>query len=79
MALISYTQDNLKDLHDCCSQELQAILEDINFNPEEFKKMMKGLPKEYKFLYNTPLEELPLLIHDDRIHGFLMFRFKIGK
>lgn len=77
--MISYTTEDIKILADCSSGELAALLEDIDYDPKQFEEMMKGLPKDYHFLYKIPYEDLPEYIDDPRFAGYLIFRLKAGK
>lgn len=79
MNKITYTTEDMKELAACSSSELASLLEDIDYNPEEFEQMMRGLPKDHKFLFDTPMEDLPEHIDNPRLMGFLNFRMKAGK
>jgi hypothetical protein len=58
---------------------LETYLDDLEYDPEQFKEFMKKLPKQYKFLYQIDLGDLPLMINDKTIQGLLNWRFSIGK
>lgn len=77
--MIVYTTEDIKALAACSSSELASLLEDMNYDPEEFEQMMRGLPKDHKFLFETPMEDLPEYIDNPRIMGYLNFRMKVGK
>lgn len=77
--MIAYTTDDMKELAACSSSELAALLDDMDYDPEQFEQMMRGLPKDHHFLYETPLEDLPEHIDNPRIVGYLNFRMKVGK
>lgn len=79
MEKIVYTKEDLEVLAGCCSTELAAILEDIEYDPDEFETIMKGMSKDYAFLYQTSLEDLMLRVNEDRFQGYFYFRMKVGK
>lgn len=76
---IVYTKEDLKILASCCSKELTAILEDIDYDPDQFEELMKGMKKDYNFLYSIPLEDLMLEVNNTKYEGYLYFRLKVAK
>ena len=77
--VISYTKEDMEQLAESSSPELAALLEDMDYDPEEFEQMMRGLPKEHRFLFELPIEDLFEHIDNSRIAGYFNFRMKVGK
>ena len=79
--MIEYTKEDLLKLRTMVApgSVLETELEDMEFDPIKFEAFLKRLPKQYKFLYDIPLEELPQRINDQTIQGLLNWRFSIGK
>jgi hypothetical protein len=81
MSEIKYTKEDLLKLKTMVApgSVLETYLDDLEYDPEQFKEFMKKLPKQYKFLYQIDLGDLPLMINDKTIQGLLNWRFSIGK
>ena len=77
--MIEYTKEDLKVLAQGSSAELAALLEDMEYDPEEFEEMMRGLPKDHKYLFEMPIEKLFEHIDNPRIAGYFTFRMAVGK
>lgn len=79
--MVEYTRDDLLQLKTMVAPGsiLETELEDMDYDPVKFEALMKKLPKQYKFVYEIPLEELPTMINDRNIQGLLGWRFSIGK
>jgi hypothetical protein len=78
---IEYTKEDLIKLRTMVApgSVLETELEDMDFDPAQFKQFVKKLSKQYKFLYTIPLEDLPTMMDDQTIMGLLNWRFSIGK
>jgi hypothetical protein len=81
MSEIEYTKEDLLKLKTMVApgSVLETYLDDLEYDPDKFKEFMKKLPKQYKFLYQIDLGELPLRINDKTIQGLLNWRFSISK
>jgi hypothetical protein len=81
MAEIEYTREDLIKLRTMVSpgSVLETELEDMDYDPVKFKAFVMRLPKQYKFLYQIELGELPMKINDLSIQGLLNWRFSICK
>ena len=79
--MIEYTKEDLLKLKTMVApgSVLETELEDMAYDPTQFKEFLKKLPKQYEFLYDIPLEELPQRINDQNTLGLLNWRFSIGK
>lgn len=77
--MIAYTVDDMKALAECSSSELAALLESIDYDPNEFERMLQGIPKDHHFLFAVPFVDLPEHMDNDRLMGYINFRFKVGK
>ena len=78
---IEYTREDLIKLRTMVApgSVLETELEDMDYDPVKFKEFVRRLPKQYKFLYQLELGELPLKINDLSIQGLLNWRFSISK
>lgn len=78
---VEFTKEDLQKLRTMVApgSVFDVELEDMDFDPVKFKEFMKQFPKEYKFLYQMDFMELPMKINDQRIMGWLNFRFSVGK
>jgi hypothetical protein len=81
MSEIEYTKEDLLKLKTMVApgSVLETYLDDLEYDPKKFKEFMKKLPKQYKFLYQIDLGDLPMMINDKTIQGLLNWRFSIGK
>ena len=81
MTDIEYTMEDLKKLKTMVApgSVLEMYLDELKYDPVQFKEFMKKLPKQYKFLYQSDLSELPMKINDSNIRGLLNWRFSISK
>ena len=79
--MIEYTRDDLLKLKTMVApgSALDTELEDMDYDPAKFEEYVQNLPKQHKFLYDIPLEELPMRINDRSIQGLLNWRFSVGK
>ena len=79
--MIKYTKEDLLKLKTMVApgSVLETELEDMEYDPVQFEVYLKRLPKQHKFLYDIPLEDLPQRINDQTIQGLLNWRFSIGK
>ena len=78
---IEYTKEDLIKLRTMVApgSVLETELEDMDYDPVKFKTFVRKLPKQYKFLYQIELGELPMKINDLSIQGLLNWRFSICK
>jgi len=78
---VEFTKEDLIKLRTMIApgSVLEDTLEEIDYDPIQFKAFMKLLPSQYKILYDTPLEELPMMLEIINIKGLINFRFSVGK
>jgi hypothetical protein len=79
---IVYTKDDIKKLSTMVNKDsvLESELVDMNFDPDRFKVYMKkNVPKEYHILFETPLEDIAMMLDERNIQGLINFRFAVGK
>jgi len=79
---IVYTKEDLHKLSTMVApgSVYEMLLDQLNYDPAKFKAIVKAsVPNEYKILYETPLEDLALMLDNVAIKGLLNFRFSIGK
>jgi hypothetical protein len=79
VAKIAYTIYDMKELANCSSGELAALLENMDYDPNAFEEMLTGIPKDHHFLFEVPFEDLPEHLDNARLMGYINFRFKVGK
>lgn len=79
----TYTKKDMKKFAEMCEKNspMLMILEDVNFDPIKLKEKLKeyGLNNDIKYLFDTPLDEIPLLLSKNQIAGYMSFRLDIGK
>lgn len=78
---IVYTREELKKLHTMCNEGsvFESTLIDIDFDPVKFKEFIRPLKQHFQYLYQMPLDELPLEMDNKSVTGLINFRFSIGK
>lgn len=78
-----YTINDMKILENLSetSSVLKHILKKYNYSPLKFKKFLKDhkLKKELYYLFEMPIEEIPLKLKHSEMSGYLTFRMTIGK
>jgi hypothetical protein len=78
-----YTIEDMKVLAGMSDDESipANFLPDMDYDPETFKKFLvdNGLVSDAHYLYELPLEDVPLLIDKGNVSGYLRFRFTVGK
>lgn len=81
--MIKYTKKDMKVLHEMSVEGSPArvFLEEGNYSPDKLLETMKkyGQTKDIGYLFEMPLHEVPLLINQGNISGYLKFRLKVGK
>lgn len=79
----TYTKKDMKRFAKMCEKDspMIMILEDINFDPALLREKLEeyGLHSDIKYLFETPLDDIPLLLDKRQIAGYLAFRLDIGK
>jgi hypothetical protein len=78
---IKYTREDLLRLREFLAPGsiVLVILEGCDYDPEELSVSLCPLKKEWEFIYETPLNELPLTMNDPRFEGWRRWRLSIGK
>ena len=79
---IVYTKEDIKKLSTMVNRGsvLETELEDMDYDPDKFKAYMKkNVPKEYHILFETPLEDIAMMLNERNIQGLINFRFAVGK
>jgi hypothetical protein len=81
MDYIQYTSADLHKLQDFLAggSPVHMLLKNSNYEPELFSRLLSKLKKEWSFVYETPLLELPLTMGEPRYEGWRKWRFSIGK
>ncbi len=78
-----YTKTDMKKLAEMSKEHSPAkiFLEEVNYDPKKFKDILEeySLNRDILYLYETPIEEIPLLINKGEISGYLKFRLTVGK
>lgn len=59
----------------------EAYLPDMDYDPEVFQSLLraKGLMKDVHYLFEVPLEDVPLIINRGDLSGYLKFRMTVCK
>jgi len=78
---IKYTKEDLESLKNFLSggSPVHLILDLVGYDPDQFCLYMQKLKKEWSFIFDTPLNDLPLTMSDTRFEGWRRWRFSIGK
>lgn len=80
-----YTRADMKKLAEMSDDASVAAIflaeEEINYDPKKFRDLLKrhNLTKDINYLYEMPLNEIPLLINKGEVSGYLQFRLAVGK
>ena len=79
--VIKYTREDLLKLRDFLApgNVVMYILEGCDFDPQVLSKSMCALTKEWTFVFETPLNELPLTMNNPAFEGWRKWRLTIGK
>lgn len=73
---VEYTKEDIQALRNV-SPNFDALLE--SNDPAEFEELMKSMPKQYSFVFETEFLDLPESINDPSLQGFLAWRLSICK
>ena len=78
---IIYTRDDMKQLHTMCNSGsvFESELVDMNFDPDKFKEFIRPLKQHFLYLYQMPLDQLPMEMDNKSVMGLINFRFSISK
>lgn len=79
--MVEYTTEDMKKLAEMSSEVLQFELEDLNYDPEAFKTFLHSRQQHtaIKYLFETPYEDIPMLINNGYISGYLEYRLTVCK
>ena len=78
---IVYTKEDLKKLLTMCNtgSVFETELIDTDFDPVKFKDFIRPLKQHFQYLYQVPLNDLPMEMDNKSVTGLINFRFSIGK
>jgi hypothetical protein len=78
---IVYTKEDLKALAQMCNpgSSIPVELEDMKYDPKKFKEYMRQLPKQFRFLYQTSLDDAILQINNPALQRWFSWRTSLGK
>ena len=78
-----YTKEDMKTLWKMSEEgsPVKEYMGECKYDPKLFQKFLFSyhLKKDIYYLFEAPLEEVPLLINKGEISGYLRFRLSIGK
>lgn len=79
----AYTKEDMRILVEMSKEGsiAEAYLPEMDYDPEAFKAFLKkkGLFKDVRYLFEIPLEDVPLIINRGDLSGYLKFRMNIFK
>jgi len=83
MALPRYTREDMMELaRESAPGSIPAVyLKTLDYSPKRFREFLLfyGQKDAVKFLFDTPIEEMPPLVPDKVRQGYLKFRMAVGK
>jgi hypothetical protein len=82
MSDIEYTKEDLKVLFSMCNEgsSIPVELEEIDYDPNKFKAYMRQLPKQFRFIYQTSLDDIICSgINNPAFQRFFTWRTSISK
>jgi hypothetical protein len=58
-----------------------TFLPEMNYSPLRFRELLEqyNLSKDIEYLYEMPLREVPKLINQGEVSGYLSFRLKVRR
>jgi hypothetical protein len=78
-----YTKDDMRKYAEMSEEDSvpAQYLEELDYDPKRYREFLKEhkQAKEIKYLFETPLIEIPILINRGELVGCLQFRLSIGK
>ena len=78
-----YTKEDMKVLATMAIEGSPAavFLEDLDYSPLQFRRLLQqyNLTKDIEYLFKMPLREIPKLINQGEVSGYLSFRLKVAK
>jgi len=81
--MVAYTKEDMKVLESMSEDGTfcREFMEDMNYDPQILHDHLDkhNLKKDIHYLFEVPLEEVPLLINRGEISGYLRFRLTVGK
>lgn len=81
--MVEYTREDMEILAKMSREESPAavFLPDMDYDPDKFRKLLESyhLKKDIYYLYEMPLEDIPLLINKGEVSGYLRFRLHVAK
>ena len=79
----AYTKKDMQTLESLSetSSVLKYLLKKVGYNPKELSKILKErrLTKDHYFLFEMPVDDLMLNLHDSSKSGYITFRVSVGK
>ena len=81
MSDIEYTREDIKELATMSKpgSALHTELEDMDYDPDAFKEYMKQQPKQYRYIYQTSLDDVFMDMSNPTIQRLMTWRTSIGK
>lgn len=81
--MVKYTKEDMKTLAEMSlpTSPPAVFLPGMDYDPDKFLELMKSyhLTKEIHYLFEVPLEDVPLLINKGEVSGYLRYRLSIAK
>jgi hypothetical protein len=79
----AYTKEDMRTLVKMSAEGsiAEAYLPDLDYDPEAFQSLLraKGLNKDVHYLFEVPLEDVPLIINRGDLSGYMQFRMTVYK
>lgn len=81
--MVEYTKEDMKILANMSKEGSVArvYLEELDYDPQKFLGLIQEyhLKKDIYYLFEMPLEEIPLLINRGEVSGYLKYRLQVAK
>jgi hypothetical protein len=81
--MIEYTKEDMQKLAEMSNQTSPpaVFLPNMNYDPKKFLNFLNEyhLSKDVHYLFELPLEDVPLLINKGEVSGYLQFRLSVAK
>jgi hypothetical protein len=78
-----YTKEDMKVLVSMCEDGTvpRELIPELDYDSGRFKEMLIKYKqqKAITYLYEMPLEDLPLYINDQEVAGYIKYRFTVAK
>jgi len=78
-----YTKEDMKKLAEMSEEGsiTATYLPELNHDPKRFRELLEtyNLHTDIKYLFQLPINQVPLLINQGNAHGILQYRLKLSK